>query len=105
MYVNNFEMTVSVMDQMPQVLLQSVKKSPESNDPSVITNNQCNNIQQIADSINGFFGVAKQSQTNQQIDFIHHHCKELEDMIGVLDGACVELELKILDESGKRKQV
>ena len=50
-------------------------------------------------------GVAKQSQTNQQLDFLHHHHKELEDMIGVLDGACVELELKILDESGKQKQV
>ena len=105
MYVNNFEMTVSVMDQMPQVLLQSIKKSPESNDLSVITNNLSNNIQQIADSINGLVGVAKQSQTNQQIDFLHHHHKELEDTIGVLDGACVELELKILDESRKRKQV
>ena len=54
---------------MPQVLLQSVKKSPESNDLSVITNNLSNNIQQIADSINGLIGVAKQSQTHQQIDF------------------------------------
>ena len=102
MYINNFEMTVSVMDQMPQVLLQ-LKKSPESNDLSVITNNLLDSIQQIADSINGLVGVAKQSQTNQQIDFLHHHCKELgvEDMIGVLDGACVELELKILDESSR----
>ena len=104
LYINNFEMTVSVMDQMPQVLLQ-LKKSPESNNLSAISNNLLDNIQQIADSINGLVGVAKQSQTNQQIDFLHHHCKELEDMIGVLDGACVELELKILDESSKQKQV
>ena len=101
MYVNNFEMTVSVMDQMPQVLLQSVKKSPESNDPSVITNNLPDNIQQIADSINGLVGVAKQSQMRQQIDFLHHRHKELEDTIGDLDGSCLQLELKILDESGK----
>ena len=49
--------------------------------------------------------VAKQSQTNQQIDFLHRHHKQLEDTIGVLDGACVELELKILDETRRRKQV
>ena len=84
---------------MPQVLLQSIKICPESNDLSVITNNLSNNIQQIADSINGLVEVAKQSQTNQQIDFLHCHRKELEDTIGVFDGACVELELKILDES------
>ena len=94
-------MTVSVMDQMPQVLLQSIKKSPESNAPSVITNNLSDNIQQIADSINGSVGVAKQSQMHQQIDFLHHHHKELEDTIGDLDGSCLELEFKILDESGK----
>ena len=63
------------------------------------------NIKQIADSINGLDGVAKQSQTNQQIDFLHCCHKEFEDRIGVLDGAHVELELKILDESGRRKQV
>ena len=92
MYVNNYEMTVSVKDRMPQVLLQLKKKSPESKDPSVITNNLSDNIQQIADSINGLVGVVKQSQTNQQIDFLHQHHKELEDTICVLDGACVELE-------------
>ena len=54
------------------------------------------------DSINGLVRVAKQSQTNQQIDFLHRRRKELEDTIGVLDSACVELELKILDETGKR---
>ena len=59
------------------------------------------NIEQIAYSINGLVGVAKQSQTHQQIDFLHCHCKELEDMNGDLDGSCLELELKILDESGK----
>ena len=46
-------------------------------------------------------GVAKQSQTNQQVDFLHRRRKELEDTIGVLDSACVDLELKILDETGK----
>ena len=65
-------------------------------------NNLSDNIQQIADSINGLVRVAKQSQTNQQIDFLHRCHKELEDTIGVLDGACVELELKILDEAGKQ---
>ena len=89
---------------MPQVLLQ-LKKSPESNDLSVITNNLSDKIQQITNSINGLVGVAKQSQTNQQTDFLHRHRKELEDMIGVLDGACIELEIEILDESGRRKQV
>ena len=34
-------------------------------------NNPSDNIQQIADSINGLVGLAKQSQTNQQIDFLH----------------------------------
>ena len=77
------------------------KKPPESNDPSVITNNLPNNIQQITDSINGLVRAAKQSQTNQQLDFLHRRCKELEDTIGVLDSACVELELKILDKMGK----
>ena len=93
-------MTVSVMYRMPQVLLQSVKKSPEFN-PSVITNKLLDHIQQIADSINGLVGVAKQSQMHQQIDFLHCRCKELEDMIGDLDGSCLELELNILNESGK----
>ena len=60
------------------------------------------NIQEIADSINGLVGVVKQSQTNQQIDFLHRRRKELEDTIGVLDSACVDLELKILDETGKQ---
>ena len=68
-------------------------------------NNLSDNIQQIANSINGLVRVAKQSQTNQQIDFLHCRCKELEDAIGVLDGACVELELKILDKTGKRQLV
>ena len=90
---------------MPQVLLQSIKKSPASNDLSVITNNLSDNIQQIADSINGLVGVAKQSQTHQQIDFLHHHHKELEDTIGDLDHSCLKLELKILDQSRKQKQV
>ena len=85
----------------PSVASIKKKKSPKSNDPSVIMNNLLDNIQQIADSINGLVRVAKQSQTNQQIDLLHRHHKELEDTIGVLDGACVELELKILDKTGK----
>ena len=70
-----------------------------------MTTNLSDNIQQIADSINGLVGVAKQSQTNQQVDFLHRLRKELEDTIGVLDSACVDLELKILDETGKRRLV
>ena len=81
------------------------KKSPESNDPSITTTNLSDNIQQIADSINGLVGVAKQSQTNQQVDFLHRCHKELEDTIGVLDSASVDLELKILDETGKQRLV
>ena len=84
----------------PSVASIKRKKSPESNDPSVTTTNLSDNIQQIADSINGLVGVAKQSQTNQ-VDFLHRCRKELEDTIGVLDSACVNLELKILDETGK----
>ena len=89
----------------PSVASIKRKKSPESNDPSVTTTNLSDNIQQIADSINGLVGVAKQSQTNQQVDFLHRRRKELEDTIGVLDSACVDLELKILDETGKRHLV
>ena len=63
------------------------------------------NIQQIADSINGLVGVAKQSRINQQIDFLHRHRKELEDTIGALDSACEDLELKVLDNTGKRRLV
>ena len=68
-------------------------------------NNLSDNIQQIVDSINGLVRAVKQSQTNQQIDFLHRCHKELEDTSGVLDSACVELELKILDETGKRHLV
>ena len=55
----------------PSVASTKRKKSPESNDPSVTTTNLSDNIQQIADSINGLVGVVKQSQTNQQVDFLH----------------------------------
>ena len=34
------------------------KSSPESNDPSIITNGLSDNIQQIAASINGLVGIA-----------------------------------------------
>ena len=89
----------------PSVASTKRKKSPESNDPSVLTTYLLDNIQQIADSINGLVGVAKQSQTNQQVDFLHRRRKELEDTIGGLDSACVDLELKILDETGKQRLV
>ena len=85
----------------PSVASIKRKKSPESNDPSVTMAILSDNIQQIADSINGLVGVVKQGQTNQQVDFLHRRRKELEDTIGVLDNACVDLELKILDETGK----
>ena len=89
----------------PSVASIKRKKSPESNDASVTTTNLSDTIQQIADSINGLVRVVKQTQTNQQVDFLHRRHKELEDTIGVLDSACVDLELKILDETGKRRLV
>ena len=89
----------------PSVASIKRKKSPESNDPSVTTTNLSENIQQIVDSINGLVRVAKQSQMNQQIDFLHRRHKELEDTIGAMGSACVDLELKILDETGKRHLV
>ena len=55
----------------PSIASIKRKKSPKSNDPSVITTNLSDNIQQIADSINGLVRAAKQSQNNQQMDFLH----------------------------------
>ena len=41
------------------------KHSPKSNDPSMITTGLSDNIQQIAESINGLVGVARQSHKTQ----------------------------------------
>ena len=78
------------------------KSSPESNDPSVITNGLSDNIQQIAASINGLVGIAKQSQHTQERQVLYAHCKELEDTIKDLEGSAMELEIKRLDETGTK---
>ena len=61
------------------------KSPPGLNDPSVITNGLSNNIQQIAASINGLVGVARQSQQTQEVQMLHIHQKELEDTIEYLE--------------------
>ena len=61
--------------------VQKRKSSPESNDPSVITNGLSGNIQQIATSINGLVGIAKQSQHTQERQMLYACHKELEDTI------------------------
>ena len=64
------------------------------------------NMEQIADSINGLVYVARQSQQTQQINILHRRRKELEDAIQSLDVSCMELELKMLEEtSGRKKDV
>ena len=64
------------------------------------------NMEQIADSINGLVYVARQSQQTQQINILRRHRKELEDAIQSLDVSCMELELKMLEEtSGRKKDV
>ena len=63
-------------------------------------------MEQIADSINGLVYVARQSQQTQQINILHRRRKELEDAIQSLDVSCMELELKMLEEtSGRKKDV
>ena len=81
------------------------KSSPESNDPSVITNRLSDNIQQIANSINGLVGVAKQSQHMQERQMLYARRKELEDTIKDLEGSAMELEIKSLDETGIKKEL
>ena len=81
------------------------KTSPESNDPSVITNELSDNIQQIAASINGLVGVAKQSQHTQERQMLYAQRKELEDTIKDLEGSAMELEIKSLDETGTKKEL
>ena len=46
------------------------KLLPESNDPSMITTGLSDNIQQIAESINGLVGVARQSDKTQQLNML-----------------------------------
>ena len=70
------------------------KSSPESNDPSIITNRLSDNIQQIAASINGLVGIAKQSQHTQERQMLYAHHKELEDTIKDLEGSAMKLEIK-----------
>ena len=81
------------------------KHSPESNDPSLITNGLSNNIQQIAESINGLVGVARLSHETQQINMLHARRKQLEDCITKLDESCMDLELKCIDASRSREKI
>ena len=67
------------------------KSSPKSNDPSIIPNGLSNNIQQIAASINGLVGVAKQSQHTQERQMLYARHKELEDTIKDLEGSPMSL--------------
>ena len=85
--------------------VQKRKSSPGSNDPSVIANGLSDNIQQIAASINGLVGLAKQSQHTQEMQMLHACRKELEDTIKYLEGSAMELEIRSLDETGTKKQL
>ena len=81
-------------------------KSPSgSNDPSVIMNGLSDNIQQIAASINGLVGFARQSQQTQEIQMLHVHQKELEDTIEYLEASLMEMEMKSCDKTGTKKKV
>ena len=81
------------------------KSPPGSNDPSVITNRLSDNIQQIAASINGLVGVARQSQQTQEIQMLHVHQKGLEDTIEYLEASSMEMEMKSCDETGTKKKI
>ena len=82
------------------------KHSPSSTDSSISNSGRImKNMEQIADSINGLVGVARQSHQTQQINILHRCQKELEDSIQTLDGPCMELELCLLEAIGMRKQV
>ena len=82
------------------------KHTLSSTDPSI---SECDritkNTEQIADSINGLAGVARQSHQTQQINILHQCRKELEDSINTLDSAYKELELNIIESTGTRKRV
>ena len=81
------------------------KSPPGSNDPSVITNGLSDNIQQIAASINGLVGVARQSQQTQEIQMLHVCRKELEDTIEYLEASSMEMEMKSCDKTGTKKKL
>ena len=81
------------------------KSSPKSNNPTIITNGLSNNIQQIAASINGLVGIAKQTQHTQERQMLYAHRKELEDTIKDLEGSAMELEIKSLDKTGTKKEL
>ena len=81
------------------------KHSPESNDPSLITDGLSDSIQQIAKSINGLVGVARLSHETQQMNMLHARRKQLEDCITKLDESCMDLKLKCIDSSGSRKKL
>ena len=82
------------------------KHSPESCECSLSESvNITKNMEQIANSINGLVGVARQSQETQQINMLHRRREKLEEAIQTLDSACMELELNLLESTGTRKQV
>ena len=84
--------------------VRKCKSSPKLNDPSVITNGLSDNIQQIAASINGLVGVAKQSQHTQERQMLYARRKELKDTIKDLEGSAMELE-KSLDKTGTKMKL
>ena len=85
--------------------VQKRKSPPGSRDPSVVTTGLSDNIQQIATSINGLVGVARQSQQTQEIQMLHVRRKELEDTIEYLEASSMEMEMKSCDETGTKKKL
>ena len=67
-------------------------------------NGPTKDMEQIAESINGLVGVAKQSHQTQQMNILHRRHKELEDTVQALDNSCMELELNMLEETCPRKK-
>ena len=85
--------------------VQKWKLRPGSRDPSVVTTGLSDNIQQIAASINGLVGVARQSQQTPEIQMLHVRRKELEDTIEYLEASSMEMEMKSCDETGTKKKL
>ena len=91
---------------MPDVGSVRKRKSPPgSHDPSVVMTGLSDNIQQIAASINGLVGVARQSQQTQEIQMLHVCRKELEDTIEYSEASSMEMEMKSCDETGTKKKL
>ena len=94
---------------VPKVDTTRIKKrkhSPESRECSLSESvNITKNMEQIANSINGLVGVARQSQETQQINMLHRRREKLEEAIQTLDSACMDLDLNLLESTGTRKQV